>query len=280
MQQRLGIEMPTRSGLGRAAFLLGRAYGAVPFTLSSLACSGIVFTMVLVCADVVMRFFFNSPIGGVNEIVSMLIVVCVFLQLGSTVSDDGMIRADFIMRHWRKERPALAEVADFVFLTLASLVLLVGTHWLWRESIAAYESSEYMGAVGAYQIPTWPFRLGAAIGCTAALIECVRSALRSLLRLGRQPHDAGISPLRRDLVPILLLLLAVAALLSAGLTLDLTPVQIGILMLAALLAGIAIGMPIAFALLCLSFLGIWLMRHDFFIASHSLGTTFSNAIAS
>ena len=282
MQQKSTLETPTQSVWGRVALSMLRAYGGIPFALSVAASSGIVCMIALICADVGMRFIFNAPIGGVNEIVSMLIVVCVFLQLGSTVSDESMIRADFIMQHWRRERPALAEVADAVFFALASVVLMIGTYWLWREFYISYRSDEYVGAVGAYQIITWPFRLGAAVGCTAASIESLRVVARCLVRLVRRPDEPVelFAPIRRDLLPIATFLAGVAVLGFAGFTLDLTPIQIGVLMLAALLASIAIGMPIAFALLCLSFLGVWLIRGDLFIASNSLGTTFSNAIAS
>jgi tripartite ATP-independent transporter DctM subunit len=279
-------EPPTTSRFQLAAsgglVRLRRAYFTVPFALSVIASFSIVLMMLLICADIGLRFLFNAPIPGVNEIVSMFIVVCVFLQLGSTVADGRMIRADFVMRYWRRNRPALARAVDAFFFTLAGLMLIVALRWLWRDFISSYETSEFVGAVGAYQIGTWPFKLGIVIGCAVALIECLRVAAGTLAELRWNKLEAGDSTfsLRRDLVPTVTLFSAIALLLLAGTAYDWTPVQIGGLMLAMLLASVAIGMPIAFALLCLSFLGIWLIRDNLLVAESSLGTTFSSAIAS
>jgi tripartite ATP-independent transporter DctM subunit len=261
---------------------LSRGYRALPFALSAVASSSIVFMMALICADISMRFLFNAPIAGVNEIVSMLIIVCVFFQLGSTVADGRMFRAEFVMRHWRHDRPALARVADASYFIFAALVLLVALGWQWNDFINAYKRSEFVGAVGAFQIITWPFKLGVVIGCAVALIECLRIAFGSVAELRWNPFKAnGSSPaLRRDLMAIFVLFLAIAAFFVAILVFGSTPIRIGALMLAMLLASIAIGMPIAFALLCLSFIGIWLVRGDFSVAEHSLGMTFGSAISS
>jgi tripartite ATP-independent transporter DctM subunit len=261
---------------------LARAYGTVPLALSMIASVSIVFMMLLICADIGMRFFFNAPIAGVNETVSMFIVVCVFLQLGSTVADGRMIRADFVMGSWRRNRPALARVADAFFFALAGLMLLIALQWMWKDFIASYRASEFVGAVGAYQIATWPFKLGTVIGCAVALIESLRVAAANLAELRRSTPEAQSlpSPLQGDLVAVITFACCIALLAVIGAAYDWTPVETGALMLAMLLVSVAIGMPIAFALLCLSFAGIWLIRDNLLVAESSLGTTFSSAIAS
>ena len=269
--------------LGAAASrLLTAGYRALTFALTAIASATIVFMMALICADIGMRFLFNAPIAGVNEIVSMLIVVCVFLQLGSTVADGRMFRADFVMRYWRRNRPALARVADASYFVLAALVLVVALGWQWSDFVHAYRQNEFVGAIGAFQITPWPFKLGAVIGCAIALLECLRIAFGAVAELRWNPAMAdGSSPqLRRDLLAIATLVFAIAAFVVVILVFGSSPVRIGVFMIVLLLASISIGMPIAFALLCLSFIGIWLIRGDFSVAKSSLGITFGNAISS
>ena len=146
----------------------------------------------------------------------------------------------------------------------------------------AYRRNEFVGAIGAFQITTWPFKLGAVIGCAIALLECLRIACGAVAELRWNPAKAnGSSPLlRRDLPAITTLVFAIAAFFVVILVFGSTPVRIGVFMIVLLLASISIGMPIAFALLCLSFIGIWLIRGDLSVAESSLGITFGNAISS
>ena len=235
--------------------------------------------MLLICADVGMRFFFNAPIAGVNEIVSMLIVTCVFLQLGSTIGDGRMIRADFIMQHWRRDRPALACVAEIFFFSIAAFLLLIALRWLWDDFAHSYRTNEFVGAVGAYQIRTWPFKFGVVLGCAVALLECFRVA-GNAISAGKPQTGPLWHSFARDWLAIVVFIATISLIVIAALAFVRTPVQMGALMVVLLLASVAIGTPIAFALLTLSFLGIWFIRQDFDIAAYALGSTFSSAIAS
>ena len=211
-----------------ASRLLTAGYRALTFVLTAIASATIVFMMALICADIGMRFLFNAPIAGVNEIVSMLIVVCVFLQLGSTVADGRMFRADFVMRYWRRDRPALARVADASYFVLAALVLVVALGWQWSDFVHAYRQNEFVGAIGAFQITTWPFKLGAVIGCAIALLECLRIAFGAVaeLRWNLAMADGSSPLLRRDLLAIATLVFAIAAFVVVILVFGSSPVRI------------------------------------------------------
>lgn len=266
----------------RSDSTFARAYAAVPFGLSVVASFAIVFMMVLICTDIIMRFFFSRPIHGVTDVVSMLIVACVFLQLGSAIRQGRLIRADFLLDHWYKARPTLAHTLDTTFYGVASLLLALGGWWLARNLATSYANGEFTGAIGAYTITVWPFKAGAVLGCGVALIETLR---RTALSLGglvgqlRAPQASGILIIR-ELLPALIFAVAVAAFLFANFNLNLSPVQVGMMSLVGLLVAIAIGMPIAFALLALSFIGVWLTRHNSIVAENALGISMSGAIRS
>jgi tripartite ATP-independent transporter DctM subunit len=261
---------------------LTRLYSFIPTALSYIASFSILFMMLMVCADIFMRFLFNAPIGGVAEVIANLIVTAVFLQFGSTIRDGRLIRADFIMGFWETNRPALARVAELFFFSVGALVLLVMLAWLWRDFLYAYQSSEFTGAPGAYVIQLWPFKLGTVIGCAIAIFECLILVLRAVSELRWRPAraDAAIPSARRDFLPIVLFFAAVVLFFYLNSSAGLTSVQIGIMALIGLVVGVALGMPVAFALLALSTIGIWFVRDNFAIAENALGLSASGAIRS
>ena len=257
-------------------------YSLTPTTLSYLASFSILFMMLMVCADIFMRFFFNAPIGGVAEIIANLIVTAVFLQFGSTIRDGRLIRADFIMGYWAAHRPALGRLAEMFFFAVGAGILLVMLSWLWRDFLYAYQSGEFTGAPGAYVIQLWPFKLGVVVGCGIAILECVIFVLRVAFGLrGKSARDVTARPsVKRDFLPIVLFFAAVALFSFLNASAGLTPVQIGIVSLIGLVLAVALGMPVAFALLALSTIGIWFVRDNFAIAENALGLAASGSIRS
>jgi len=261
---------------------LARLYSLIPTTLSYIASFSILFMMLMVCADIFMRFFFNAPIGGVAEVISNLIVTAVFLQFGSTIRDGRLIRADFVMGYWTAHRPALARVAELFFFAVGAIVLLFMFLWLWRDFLYAYGSNEFTGAPGAYVIQLWPFKLGVVVGCAIAIVECLIFVVRAASELRWGPGAVGAAPasVKRDWIPIALFFLAVALFFLTNTSGGLSPVQIAIMSLVGLVLAVAIGMPIAFALLALSSIGIWFVRDNFAIAENALGLSASGTIRS
>ncbi|MYZ46778.1 TRAP transporter large permease subunit [Rhizobiales bacterium L72] len=229
----------------------------------------------MICADIVLRFFFSAPINGVTDIVSYVIVACVFLQIGSTIRDNRLIRADFLFGTWAAERPGFARVLDLAFFGVASLLLWRALGWLWRDFLGSYATGEFTGAVGAYQITIWPFKLAVVVGCAVALVETVWKAAAAAFDLARRERLRSA-----DAFPVFAFLTGVAVFLYLNFEVASSPVSVGLLSLAGLLVAVAIGMPIAFALLVLSFVGVWLTRHNPVVADNALGIAASGAIRS
>ena len=255
-----------------------RLYARVPLVLSAFASFAILFMMALICTDIALRFFFSRPINGVTEIISMLIVACVFLQLGASIRDGRLVRAEFLHGAWASTRPGLAAAADLLAYVVGAIILAKGLAWLTHDFLKSYASGEFTGAVGAFTIPVWPFSGGVVVGCAVALVETLRIVVERAILLLRKAAPAGGAarrPLVRDALPI-----GVAACLVANVGLGLGPLGVGLLALAGLLAAVALGVPIAFALLGLSFIGIWLARGNPVIADNTLGISFAGAIRS
>ena len=255
-----------------------RAFGWFSFSLSALASSTIAFTMLLICADVAMRSFFSVPINGVSDFVAYSIVSCVFVQLGSTVRTGKLINAEFLMQDWVVRKPILAAGANLVYFVVGSLILWAALVWLWNDFTRSYANGDYTGAVGAYQITLWPFKLAVAVGCAVAMVETVRQAgfhLVSLARALGAGHWRGSGA--SGLCVFLGIITTVLLILAFG---GLSPITVGLLAFAGLFALVACGMPVAFALIAMSFIGIWLSRGNMRIAENALGISASGSIKS
>ena len=75
-----------------------------------LAAAVIIFLLgFLVCADVIGRTVFNSPLKGTPEMVSMSIVIICFLLAGYAVQSGGMIYTDAVVSRFGSARPSLRD---------------------------------------------------------------------------------------------------------------------------------------------------------------------------
>jgi tripartite ATP-independent transporter DctM subunit len=259
-----------------------RGYDLVPFVCSVVASTGIFVVMVLICADIAMRFFFSAPINGVADVVANGIVACVLLQIGSTIRDDRLIRADFIFGGWALRRPQFAALLDALFFGAASFVFTKALIWLWGDFHKSYATGEFAGAVGAYMLTLWPFKLAVLVGAAVALVETLRKTASSLVRLARPvPTAAQPAPsLRRDAAPVAILAIGIAGFFVLNFGIVSSSIAVGLLSLGALLLAVTIGMPIAIALLSLSYVGVWLTRGNETVAENALGIAMSGAIRS
>jgi TRAP-type C4-dicarboxylate transport system permease small subunit len=78
-------------------YTLDRIPNLLSLALKYAAAALLLGVAVLITLDVTMRFFFNSPIIGVAEIVSNEVVMIAFLQLGYAVRVRGMLRSELLI---------------------------------------------------------------------------------------------------------------------------------------------------------------------------------------
>ncbi|WP_156829247.1 TRAP transporter large permease subunit [Amorphus coralli] len=256
---------------------LDRAVGAVSYSLTTLGSTVIASFMLLICADVLLRKFFSLPLNGVSEFVAYAIVACVFCQLGATMRAGKMIHADFLMGGWERDKPVLAHGAMALYAAIALALLALMVQWLADDAADAWRTDEFAGAVGAFQMPLWPFKLATAIGALVATAE----ALILLCRHGAKFLRALAVPgPGRGLVGLVILVVLMAAFLLLIAYGDLSRMQLGFLAFLGLFAMVACGMPVAFALIGMSFVAIWAIRSNVDVSLNALGISASGAVRS
>jgi TRAP-type C4-dicarboxylate transport system permease small subunit len=164
-----------------------RGFDPVRLVLDALAAVGTIWTfglMCLICADVIGRSFLNAPITGVAEIAAHSVVGIVFLQIGATIYNRRMTRADFLIERLHRSVPGLARVIEIVFLLLGAAVMGFIAQAAWPGMWNSLAAREFFGVQGIFTVPTWPFRalivLGGVAGAAAYLALLVVEARRLL----------------------------------------------------------------------------------------------------
>ncbi len=266
-----------------ARSLIGRADGAFNFLLSAVSSVWIFAIMVVICADILMRNLFNAPISGVVEFIALSVPVIVFLQMPNAVCERRLVRAELVIAPLETSRPRVAAIFNFVFTIVGAVLFWKILVWAWPDFVKAFQSGEYAGMQGAYTIPVWPFKLTLIIGTAFALLQLVKLAVFNAATIVRgEPAAAGA----KDVSPSVGILIA-AIFIAAALGFiafmfygNLRPVEVGIYSLASMLVLVLLGMPIAFVLMSLSYLGIWIIRSGEFMAINTLGLAASSGVAS
>lgn len=139
--------------------------------LSAVGIAWIFALMLLVGADIVSRFAFNSPISGVAEIAGFSVIAITFLQLPAAVRDGRLARADLVLQRIRERSPGAAQTIERAFALLGALVFLAIV-WAAVSGLGhAWRTNDQFGAQGVFTFPKWPIWLlvlSGSFGCLAA----------------------------------------------------------------------------------------------------------------
>jgi TRAP-type C4-dicarboxylate transport system permease small subunit len=168
-----------------------RSADPVRLLLDMLAAVGTIWTfglMCLICADVIGRSFLNAPITGVAEIAAHSVVGIVFLQIGATIYNRRMTRADFLIERIQRAAPRLGRAIEMGFMLLGAAIMAFIAQAAWPGMWNSMAAREFFGVQGLFTVPTWPFRalivLGGAAG-VLAYAALLAIELRRALRLAR-----------------------------------------------------------------------------------------------
>lgn len=146
-----------------------------------LACAAIIIFLLgfLVCADVIGRAIFNSPVKGTPEIVSMSIVIICFLLAGYAVQSGGMIYTGAIVDFFGVRGQAFAQLLS-ALLGIAFFGIIVWGSY--EPTLHAIASGEYEGE-GALRVPVWPARVIVVLGSVLVMTSYLLLAANAIAKL-------------------------------------------------------------------------------------------------
>ena len=142
-----------------------------------------------------------------------------------------------------------------------SLVAIGTAPDYWR----ALSTGEFVGVEGIYTLPISPIKFTVVLGAAVAAFEYLRQLV------ARRDSRASIIALA--------LLVALSAITIALSSAELADRTVGILSIVSVLALIAMGVPIAIALLSVGFAGLALVKRDFGIATDTLSLAAQGTVA-
>jgi C4-dicarboxylate transporter DctM subunit len=238
----------------------------------------------LICADIVGRTVFGRPIHGVPEMVSLSLVASVFLQLAYAVHRSRLTQAEMLIAPLAARAPAVAARWNLAISATGIALFALLAVGAWPDFLRAFRTSEFEGVEGIFTIPVSPIKGIIVLGSAIVVIEYARQFAARLSAAaagaagagaaGGTASRAGALGWVTALVPV-----TIAGVVLAAWFLGAEPRTIGVAMVVAVLALIALGMPIAIGLMLTGFLGLALLKHDFGVATKSLALAAEGTIS-
>lgn len=149
--------------------------------LAALSVAALLIMMAVTFVSVVMRYLFNTPLLGNNEIVQLMAVSLAMLAMPYATQTDAHVRVDILdARIGRYGR----FLGDILSRCLAGYVLIVLTYRAWLKML---DAARYGDATNMLQIPIWPF-YGLIVAGMALYVLVLGLQLLELLKAGPR-HD-------------------------------------------------------------------------------------------
>lgn len=149
----------------RLTLLLGYVSGIVLF-----------FMMVLTVLDVILRYFFNNPLLGLQEITEFMLVTFVFFSLPFALAHDDHIRVDFVLERFPIK---IQQIINPVILSLSMALLLAITV---MGILKGFQMKEAHYISSILSIPVYPFYFVVSLGAFAMALETFLKFIHSLRR--------------------------------------------------------------------------------------------------
>ena len=145
---------------------LRRRYGALLY-LCGLAAGVLLFAvMLLVVANVVMRYAFNQPVTGTLELTESALPLIIFFSLALTQAHGGHIKVVLLTQHLS---PRLGRAAK-VLAMIAGFVLFAWAAYAgWNMAAKSFAIGELER--GAIRFPIWPVKFAVFFGLALLAVQ-------------------------------------------------------------------------------------------------------------
>lgn len=153
--------------------------------LDALAAALLFALMLLTCADVGGRYFFNAPVNGATELTRLLMVGVIFAALPVVTRREDHVSVDLLDRWVPRGLIGLRQIAINALCALALAVIC------WRVWLLAGRHLRYGDRTEFLEIPVAPVVYFIALMCAAAAVAACHNVwlyLRGRGALSPPPH--------------------------------------------------------------------------------------------
>jgi len=253
----------------------GRVLASISRPLIQASALLIVSLVAIICLDVFSRAVLSEPLRGVTELVSLSIPAIVFLALGYLFVENKLIRADMLLQALAKRSVATADLLQFVFYSIGTLVMLSIALPAIKAFKYALVTNEFLGVEGEFTVPLWPSKLIILLGSLLLTALCANAAFADA-----KSYCRALSGNQRKIQLLALTMTLCCVVFAAGLASEFEGrAAIGLTSIIVLFVFIYAGMPVAFALASSAGLGIGLIKGDFLIAVETLALVADGSVS-
>jgi C4-dicarboxylate transporter DctM subunit len=268
---------PPRVWRSRSKRTLGSAFDALISALNAVGTMWIFVIMILINADVFLRYLFNRPIDGVPLIIELSIVAIVYLQLASALRGQRLTRSDVLIGRLLIQRPQLGLSLQAIYHAVGAVLMGV----LFFYSVPLFEKAwrleTYTGVEGDFTIQVWILKLIILIGVAVCGIQFVRQVVIDLKGIVAAARG-GSTDRGAPWIAILSTVVVCGTLFGIGFFASLSPVQIGLISVLFVLILVYVGVHVGVALALLSFVCVWLIRDNINIAGTLLALSAAESL--
>ena len=141
---------------------------------SAISMFALVLMMVITFVAVVLRYLFNMPLLGVNEVIELLSVVCVFLAMPLVTAKDAHVRVDIFDGALGKAGRLFGDIFSSTIAVSVYGVLV------YKSYLKALDAAEFEDATNMLDIQIWPFYALIVVGISGAITFLLRRTLVSV----------------------------------------------------------------------------------------------------
>ncbi len=141
-----------------------------------------VLLVVMMCYEVIRRYFFNAPTIWGLEFTTFIFGVHFVMGYGYTEYFDGHVRVDI----FSSRLPEKAQDILYIILTIGvtlPLVAMLGV-WAWDNAITSTKIFEDLSS--AWAPPIWPVKLLMALGFTFLFLQVLSNLIKRLMTIGHK----------------------------------------------------------------------------------------------
>lgn len=224
---------------------------------------------VIVVVDIALRSFFNSPILGVIELETFLLVTLCFFSLSYTMIKRGHVRVDIFMG---KIKGSFRNFLESLYSILTIFIFgFVG----WEYIDKAFEAVHIGEIDPVLSWPLWPFYTITAFGCWLLCIAVLVELLKNYAKM----INESSKPL---ILGLMVFVAAGAVIFSPALlkfvNINMDPMVFSVLAIIFLMVLLFAGMPVAFSMGLVGILGTWYLT-DFEIGRSMIKLSVYDAVA-
>jgi TRAP-type C4-dicarboxylate transport system permease small subunit len=137
------------------------------------------FSLLAVCTDVVMRYFFNRPIPGVLQFSEYSLLYIPFLAAAYVLREDSHIKIDIVLN---RLNPKAQSLINMVTSILGSVVLLILAYYGGYITLDYYRRQ--VPTLEYFKIPEFLVIMVIPVGCFFFSVQCMRKAYDHYKALG------------------------------------------------------------------------------------------------